>query len=187
MDLRPTTIPGCYLVGPEKHEDARGWLTKTYRRDVFEALGAGRRFEEHFHTFSRTGVLRGLHVQTPPAATGKLVTCLSGLVLDAALDLRRGSRSFGRHLLVELEGDAGAGIYLPPGVAHGFYVLAGPALLTYAMTSAYDPACDDGVLWSSAGIPWPDSGPLVSPRDAALPALADYPTPFELDDREAEE
>jgi dTDP-4-dehydrorhamnose 3,5-epimerase len=185
MDLTPTTIPGCYLVHPEKHEDARGWLTKTYRRDVFEALGAGQCFEEHFHTWSHAGVLRGLHVQVPPAATGKLVTCLSGLVLDAALDLRRGSPSFRGHVLVELEGGAGAGIYLPAGVAHGFYVLSGPALLTYAMTTAYDPAHDDGVLWSSAGIPWPDTRPLVSPRDAALPSVAQFSTPFEMDDQAA--
>jgi dTDP-4-dehydrorhamnose 3,5-epimerase len=183
MDLKATTIPGCYLVYPEYHEDARGRLAKTYRRSVFEALGAGRHFEEHFHTWSHTGVLRGLHFQTPPAATGKLVTCLYGLVLDAALDLRHGSPSFGRHLLLELEGSAGTGVYLPSGVAHGFYVLSGPALLTYAMTSAYDLAHDDGVLWSSAGIPWPDSRPLVSLRDGALPPLADFSTPFELDDQ----
>lgn len=187
MDLKPTTIPGCYLVDPEIHEDTRGSLTKTYRRGAFMVRGAGQHFEEHFHTWSHTGVLRGLHLQTPPAASGKLVTCLQGRVLDAALDLRLGSPSFGAHVLLELDGSAGAGVYLPAGVAHGFYVHSGPALLTYAMTAAYDPACDAGVLWSSAGISWPDTRPLVSSRDAALPPLADFSTPFLLDDQAAEE
>lgn len=187
MDLKPTTIPGCYLVDPEIHEDARGSLTKTYRRSVFEALGAGQHFEEHFSTWSHTGVLRGLHFQTPPSASGKLVTCLQGRVLDAVLDLRRGSPLFGGHVLFELDGSVGAGVYLPAGVAHGFYVLSGPALLTYAMTVAYDPLRDDGVLWSSAGVSWPDCRPLVSSRDAALPPLSDFSTPFVLDDQAAEE
>jgi dTDP-4-dehydrorhamnose 3,5-epimerase len=186
MDLRPTSIPGCYEVIPEFHEDARGCLGKTYTRSEFEARGAGRDFEEHFYTWSQARVLRGLHFQTPPSAAGKLVTCLHGRVLDAALDLRRDSPAFGRHILLELDGSVGAGLFLPIGVAHGFYVLSGPALLTYAMTAPYDPAHDEGVLWSSAGIPWPDSRPLVSSRDAALPLLADFSAVFEMGDQAGE-
>ena len=133
---------------------------------------------EHFHSLSTAGVLRGLHYQAPPVAGAKLVICASGRVADAVLDLRLGSDSYGYHLLVELDGAKADGIYVPRGLAHGFCVLSQSALMMYASTSRYDASADTGVLWSSAGIPWPVKEPLVSARDAGLPPLSAIRSPF---------
>jgi len=94
--------------------------------------------------------------------------------------LWRGSATYGRHIMLELSGEAGNMLYLPAGLAHGFYTLSPQALMVYKVTSVYAPQHDGGVLWSSAGIPWPDSDPLLSPRDRSFPTLADFDSPFAL-------
>jgi len=127
-------------------------------------------------SWSGPGVIRGLHFQRPPADVAKLVTCLAGEVLDAVVDLRAGSPTRGRHCLVDLSRDRANAVYVPEGCAHGFLVRHGEALVAYAQSGVHDPDHEGGVLWSSAGVPWPvgameEEDVVVSDRDAAFPPL----------------
>lgn len=178
LETRPTALPGCLELRPPRHADARGLFVKTFHADTFAALGLPTTWAEQFYSHSAAGVLRGLHFQTPPHAHDKLVTCLQGRVWDVVLDLRLGSPTYGRHAVVELSAELGNELFIPAGLAHGFCTLQGTATLLYAVTTGYVPAADAGVRWDSAGIPWPLAEPLLSARDAALPLLADYPSPF---------
>lgn len=177
MNLTATTIPGCLVVAPDAHTDARGSLTKTFAASRFAKAGLTAPFREHFYSRSRRGVLRGLHVQAPPHDGAKLVVCALGEVLDVVVDLRVGSPSFGRPLSHRLHGPGDA-LFVPAGVAHGFYVLSDECLLCYSTTAEYAPPSDDGIHWESVGAPWPDHDPIVSPRDARLRPFTDYRSPF---------
>jgi dTDP-4-dehydrorhamnose 3,5-epimerase len=178
MEFAATALPGVVEVRPAVARDRRGTFVKTFHRARFAEHGLSLDFAEAYYTVSHARVLRGLHFQLPPHDHAKLVFCAAGRVLDVALDLRRGSPTSGRHALVELSAEAGNGLYLPPGLAHGFYVLQAPAVVVYNQTSAYAPSHDAGVRWDSAGIPWPDADPVLSERDRGFPALADFPSPF---------
>jgi dTDP-4-dehydrorhamnose 3,5-epimerase len=121
-----------------------------------------------------------MHFQLPPADGAKLVICLSGSVMDVALDLRRGSPAYGQAAVMELSAVKCSAAYLPAGVAHGFYVREAPALLSYSVTTEYDPTLDTGIAWNSFGFCWPSTEPRLSPRDAVLPAFDDFESPFEF-------
>jgi len=173
-----TEIPGCLELQLPCAEDERGRLVKPFQRSVFADAGLPADFVEQFYSRSRAGVLRGLHFQTPPRGLAKLVTCVAGDAWDVVLDLRAGSPAYGRHVEVGLSAARANAILIPEGCAHGF--LAGDdAVLAYWVTAEHSPDHDAGVRWDSAGIPWPlDGAPTVSARDAALPALSDFTTPF---------
>ena len=181
MEFWPIGLPGCYEISSGVRGDERGRFVKTFHESEFKAAGLRTDLREAFFTVSRGGVLRGLHFQRPPADHAKLVCCTAGSILDAAVDLRRGSPTFGRHVLVELDGDLGSSIYLPRGLAHGFYVMTEQATVWYLVTSAHSPEHDTGIRWDSAGIPWPDPAPLVSERDRLFPRLEEFVTPFSYD------
>ena len=123
-------------------------------------------------------MLRGLHFQIPPHDHAKVIYCVMGTIRDVAVDLRRGSPTFRQFASIELGGDQGNGLYLPRGLAHGFYVLSEHAVVVCKTTTIYAPSHDAGIRWDSAGIPWPDREPIISGRDAALPTLAEFDTPF---------
>lgn len=173
-----TVIPGCIELRPKVMEDARGRFVKVFHRGAFAEMGLATEYSEEYYSTSRRGVIRGLHFQLPPWAHAKLVYCVQGRVQDVALDLRAGSPSLGRHALVELSGEAGNMLYLPPGLAHGFCVLSDTATLVYKVTSVYSAAHDAGILWNSAGIPWAEANPILSERDRSHPSLADFASPF---------
>jgi dTDP-4-dehydrorhamnose 3,5-epimerase len=177
MKLAATAIPGCFVVTPDSHSDVRGGLTKTFAASHFADAGLTAPFREHFHSWSRHGVLRGLHVQAPPHDGAKLVVCAAGEVLDVVVDLRAGSPAFGRPLSHSLRGPGDA-LLVPAGVAHGFYVVSDECLVCYSTTAEYTTPSDDGVRWDSVGAPWPDRDPLVSQRDAGLRPLSEYESPF---------
>ncbi len=174
FEKRETAIPGCFELVPRKTEDERGCFVKTFHRNGFESLGLKTGWREEYYSVSRKGVLRGLHFQLPPHDHVKLVYCTAGRVLDAVLDLRIGSPVYGQHLLCELDAEKANMLYLPKGVAHGFYTLSDSATMVYKVSTVYVPTCDTGILWNSAGIPWPDDQPTVSQRDGTLPALSDF-------------
>jgi dTDP-4-dehydrorhamnose 3,5-epimerase len=178
MDFRRCTIPGCYEIKPVILRDARGHFVKTWRQDAFAAAGLSFPHAEEFFTFSKRGVLRGLHLQTPPHDHWKVVCCVSGEALDAIVDLRRGSPTFGRSETVRLDGEAMTLLVLPPGIAHGFYVTGEHALLHYTVSTVHAPDHDAGIRWDSAGIAWPDPAPTLSARDAGLPPLSEFPDLF---------
>ncbi len=181
MRIVAADIPGVFDLLPEPKGDARGYLAKTFEAPVYAAAGLATRFEEELHTSSRRGVLRGMHFQTPPAVQAKVVFCEHGSVFDAVVDLRRGSPAFGRAVTRELTAESANGLYVPVGCAHGFVALSDEAVVSYRLTASFSPEDDAGILWSSVGIAWPVERPIVSERDASLPGLRDFTTPFVLE------
>ena len=177
MKVAATAVPGCLRIVPEVHDDERGSLTKTFVASSLAAAGVEVGFREQFHSVSRAGVLRGMHVQLPPHDGAKLVVCARGEVLDVVVDLRRGSPAFGRPVSCTLRAPGDA-LLVPAGVAHGFWVVSDECLLCYSTASEYDSQADGGVRWDSIDFAWPEERPLLSARDARLPTLADFASPF---------
>lgn len=178
MEANALALAGCWHLRPRIFRDHRGTFIKTFHGPTLAPWGAALELREEFFTTSTTGVLRGMHFQAPPSAHNKLVTCLGGEVLDVLLDLRRSSPTYGRHAAITLRGETADMVFAPVGVAHGFLVLRGEALLSYKTDAVHDPQRDLGLRWDSFGFAWPVSAPILSARDAAFPALADFLSPF---------
>lgn len=174
-------LPGCFEICPPVHADERGRLVKPFNRDWFATLDLPTDFAEDFYSVSQQGVIRGLHVQAPPMAHCKLVYCSDGCVWDVLLDLRGGSPTYGEHAALELCAETANMVYAPVGVAHGYCVLSAHACVHYKVSSVYSPTHETGIRWDSAGIDWPESAPVVSARDKALPLLGSFETPFLFD------
>lgn len=178
MKVTKTSIHGLLVLQPEVHYDTRGLFIESWqRRDFDAAIGRSVRFVQDNHSRSVRGVLRGLHFQRPPHALGRLVRVVHGRVFDVAVDLRRGSPSFGLWHGIELDGDELRMVWLPPGLAHGFLVLSESADFLYKTTGLRVPEAERCIRWDdpALGIAWPDMGhaPLLSPRDAAAPTMAE--------------
>nr|MDA8101138.1 dTDP-4-dehydrorhamnose 3,5-epimerase [Nitrospiraceae bacterium] len=171
-------IPGCLELTPRVMLDERGSFVKTFHQGMFSDQGLETRFAEEYYSRSRRGVLRGLHFQMPPHDHIKMVYCVSGSVLDVVVDLRKGSPAYGRHVQIELTADKANMLYIPRGLAHGFFVTGDHAIMLYNVTTVYAPEHDSGIRWDSAGIPWPSTTPIISKRDGAFPSLADFTSPF---------
>ena len=164
------------MVEPRVFEDPRGFFMETFHRERFAALGIREDFCQDNLSFSCKNTLRGLHYQYPHEQA-KLVQVLQGEIMDVAVDIRRGSPTFGRAVAVTLSESNRRQLFIPKGFAHGFCVLSEKALFSYKCSNFYAPECDRGVLWSDAaiGIQWPVADPLLSPKDAKLPRLRDIP------------
>jgi len=183
MQFEPLHIPGLMLVRPAKFEDARGFLSETFNLRAFAEAGLTPNFVQDNHSLSTAaGVVRGLHFQLPPRAQGKLVRVVRGAILDVAVDLRRGSPSFGRFAAVELSAANWRQLWIPAGFAHGFCTLEPDTEVIYKMTDFYDPGAERGLAWDDPdlGIPWPVSDPILSDKDRRLPRLAELPDCFEF-------
>ncbi|MBI4386850.1 MAG: dTDP-4-dehydrorhamnose 3,5-epimerase [Elusimicrobia bacterium] len=185
MKFIETELPGCYEILPLVSEDPRGSFVKTFHEESFARQGLSAHFSEDFFTVSNRNVLRGLHFHLPPRAHAKLVYCIQGSVLDAAFDLRKGSPAYGRHVTLELSAAKRNMLYLPVGLAHGFYVMSAEAVVVYKVTGSHSPAHDGGIRWDSAGIEWPGSDPILSDRDAKFPPLSEFKTPFVFEGKKA--
>ena len=177
MKFSSLSIPGCFLVDTEVSKDQRGSFTKFFHAEQFQQEGLEVSFKEDYITLSEARVLRGLHFQNPPADHAKLVLCLSGSVLDVTVDIRVGSPAYGKALGTRLDPN-GRAVYMPRGVAHGFYVTQAPATLLYKVTSVYSRENDSGIRWDSIDFAWPDPHPVVSDRDKSFVALRDFSSPF---------
>ena len=175
-----TPLADCFELRPVVHRDERGVFVKAFNREWFEELRLQNDWAEQYYSVSQKGVLRGLHFQLPPRDHAKLVFCTHGKVLDVAVDVRRGSPTFGLNFSVLLDAEVGNMMYLGTGLAHGFFTLSATATMIYSVTSVYDPALDSGIRWDSAGITWPDLQPRISARDRGLPSLAAFESPFEF-------
>ena len=178
MKVEPTSIPGCFIVEPPVFEDLRGRFVKVFHAPAFAGLGLVSSFAEDYYSVSHRGVLRGMHFQKPPSDHAKLVYCVDGEVLDAVVDLRRGSPTYGQHVTVELSATKANMIYVPRGLAHGFYTLSRQATMIYKVETVHAPADDAGVAWNGCGVAWPSPSPILSARDEGFPALADFNSPF---------
>jgi dTDP-4-dehydrorhamnose 3,5-epimerase len=171
----PTRLDGLVLLAPRIHADDRGFFVETYRADAWSSHGVPTEFVQDNHSRSRRGTLRGIHFQTRPGQ-GKLVRVARGRVLDVAVDLRRGSPTFGEWEAVELDDERGLQLYIPVGFGHGFCVLSETADFVYKCTAYYDPATEAGIRFDDpdVGVPWPQDIELsCSERDRTAPRLAD--------------
>ena len=174
FSFAPYELPGLVRIEARTMRDERGWFQETYQRSAFRAAGIAFDFgQDNVSWSARRGTLRGLHYQLSASAQGKLVRCVAGRVFDVAVDLRRGSPAFARWASIELAGDDGVLLWIPPGFAHGFQALADASALAYKTTAEYSPADERGIRWDDPriGVAWPVADPILSPRDAALPAL----------------
>lgn len=179
MQIETTALDGVVIVTPRRFGDARGWFTETWNADRMADAGIGLAYVQDNHSFSAAkGTLRGLHYQSPPRAQDKLVRCSRGAILDVAVDGRRGSPSYGKWVGVELSAANGRQLLVPKGFLHGFVTLEPDTEVQYKCTDVYAPDCDGGVRWDSVGIDWGLSDPVLSDKDRAAPAFADWQSPF---------
>jgi len=160
------------------HHDDRGDFVKVFQASALAAAAVDLGIAELFWSRSGRGVVRGLHFQVPPHAHTKLVSIVSGRALDAVVDLRTDTPTYGTHVTVDLDADAPVAVVVPTGCAHGFQSLADDTVVVYATTTEHAPDADRGIRWDSAGIDWPLPATAVSPRDAAFPALDEFASPF---------
>jgi dTDP-4-dehydrorhamnose 3,5-epimerase len=169
------SIPECMLIQPRVFPDDRGFFCETYKRSEFAANGIEAEFFQDNHSYSSRGVLRALHYQLPPRAQGKLVRVIGGKIWDVAVDIRRGSPTFGKWVGVELSDENKAMFWIPPGFAHGFVTLSESVHLLYKCTIEYDKASERGIRWDDPdlAVGWPIKDVLVSARDASLPSFKD--------------
>jgi dTDP-4-dehydrorhamnose 3,5-epimerase len=174
LNVHETSLPGVLLIEPKVFGDDRGFFMETYRTDEFREVGIADAFVQDNHSRSARGVLRGLHYQEPNAQ-GKLVRCTRGAIFDVAVDIRRGSPSFGRWFGLELSDGNKRMLWIPPGFAHGFCALEDNSDLVYKCTSLYDAASDRSLLWNdpAIGIEWPIAEPVLSERDANAARLTE--------------
>jgi len=174
MKVVETNLPGCVVLEPQVFGDERGFFYESFNRDKLTAIGLPPHFVQGNVSRSARGVLRGLHYQQPKAQ-GKLVSVLDGEVWDVAVDVRRGSPTFGQWTAVVLSADNKRHFWIPEGFAHGFVTLSETALFNYVCTDTYDRDADAGIRWNDAtlAIDWPVSTPSLSAKDAALPFLED--------------
>ena len=175
MRIEPAAIPEVAVVHPKTFGDERGFFLESWNRRAFAAAGLDVDFVQDNHSRSRRGVLRGLHYQVE-RPQGKLVRVVAGEILDVAVDLRRSSPTFGRHVSVVLSAENRQALWVPPGFAHGFLVLSDSADVLYKTTEYWYPEHDRTLLWSdpALGIHWPlDGPPILAAKDAAGRRLAD--------------
>lgn len=176
MRVTPTALPDVLLIEPDVFGDARGYFFETWHRDRYAEHGLPVRFVQDNVSRSQRGILRGLHLQQP-FAQGKLVQVLEGEVFDVAVDVRVGSRTFGRWVSERLSGENHKQLFVPEGFAHGFCVVSESALLHYKCTELYHPETELSVLWNDPdlGIDWPVQDPVLSKKDAAAAKLSAIP------------
>ena len=178
FELVPTGIEGCVEIRPRVFEDSRGKFVKLFHRGFFEELGLQSTYEEQYYSVSPARVIRGLHFQVPPMEHVKLVSCLKGAILDVVYDLRSGSPSSGQVFALELTSRKGNMLYVPEGLAHGFYVLSDQATFLSMNSRKFAPECDRGIRWDSIPFKWPDRDPIVSQKDREMVTLKDFNNPF---------
>jgi len=183
MEIRSLSIPDVKLVIPKRFGDSRGFFMETWSLRTFEAQGIPDRFVQDNHSLSATvGTIRGIHYQKAPTAQAKLVRVVRGAVYDIAVDLRRGSPTFGQYVGETLSAENGHQLYVPIGFGHAFCTIEPDTEVVYKVSDYYSPADDGGYRWDdpTIGVTWPLNGaePTISAKDATLPFLADQESPF---------
>lgn len=180
MEIIKTKIEGLLIVQPRVFADERGYFFESYNEDVFKKNGIDVHFAQDNQSLSNTGVLRGLHFQSPPFAQGKLVRVITGAVLDIAVDIRKNSPTYGEHVAIELNEDNKTMFYIPPGFAHGFATLKDNTIFSYKCTNVYNKASEGTVLWndSNLNINWNIENPILSEKDMAGTPFKEFVSPF---------
>jgi dTDP-4-dehydrorhamnose 3,5-epimerase len=183
MQITDTALPGVKLIQPVRHGDARGYFSEVYREEALAKAGVDVHFVQENQSLSATvGVVRGLHFQIAPMAQAKLVRVVAGAILDVAVDIRRGSPRYGKHVAVALSAVEGNQLCVPEGFAHGFCTLEPNTVVIYKVNRYWSPEHERGLLWNdpALGIDWQLCGrePVLSEKDRHYPSLADLPAHF---------
>lgn len=180
MQVEQTAVPGVLVLTPARFGDARGFFSESWNRQRMAEHGIDLEFVQDNHSLSAVvGTVRGLHFQAPPHAQDKLVRCGQGALFDVAVDIRKGSPTYGHWVGVELSAENGKQLLVPKGFLHGFITTQPNTEICYKCTDYYAPDCDGAVRWDSCGIDWGGEGtPVLSDKDAIAPALADFNSPF---------
>lgn len=174
MLITPTLLDGVFEIENKVFEDFRGKFVKTFHDDTFRSNGLECDFKESFYSVSKKGVLRGMHFQTTPHDHAKLVYVTSGKILDVAVDIRKGSETFGKYFATTLSNDNAKALYMAKGFAHGFLTLSDTATVVYLTTTVHSPEHDSGIRWDSFGFDWQSSyidQSLISDRDKLFGSL----------------
>jgi len=183
MKAQPTKLPGVWLLQPARIEDSRGYFVETYNAEVLRRVGIDAVFVQDNQSFSvAAGTVRGLHFQLPPEPQAKLVRVVRGRILDVAVDLRRGSPTYGQWHAEMLSAENGEQVFIPRGFAHGFCTLEPNTEVAYKVDHYFSPVCDSGILWNdpTLAIRWPIAphDAVLSPRDRKLGQFLDFVSPF---------
>lgn len=182
MEIEATELPGVLKLSPRRFQDDRGFFAETYSRRTSNDAGITADFVQDNHSLSmQKGTVRGLHFQGPPHAQAKLVRCGRGTIFDVAVDIRRGSPTYGQWVGYELSAENGAQLFIPAGFAHGFMTLQPESEIVYKCSDYYAPETEGAVRWDdpAVGIVWPlSTSALLSDKDAEAPLLADLDSPF---------
>jgi dTDP-4-dehydrorhamnose 3,5-epimerase len=186
MEFRTLGLDGPLEIIPRKIEDERGYFSETFRLADFQQRAGPVQFVQDNQSLSvKAGTVRGLHFQSHPAAQGKLVRCLAGKLIDVAVDLRRGSPTFGKWVSAVLSPEGCNQLWVPVGFGHGFCTLEPNSIISYRVTSYYSPENDKGVAWDDPeiGVDWPEIADpdTLSPKDRIQPSLADLPAYFSME------
>ncbi len=186
MNIIKTALEGVVIIEPRIFEDPRGYFFESFSERDFNAQVREVRFVQDNESMSSYGVMRGLHFQRPPFTQSKLVRCVKGAVLDVAVDIRKGSPTYGQHVAVELTEDNHRQFFVPRGFAHGFAVLSDTAVFQYKCDNFYAPQADGGIsiLDDSLGIDWriPTDKAILSEKDTKHPLLKDFDSPFDINE-----
>lgn len=184
MNATQTSIPGVVIIEPRLFKDDRGYFFESFSERDFNTQVREVKFVQDNESMSSYGVMRGLHFQRPPYTQSKLVRCVKGAVLDVAVDIRKGSPTYGQHVAVELTEENHRQFFVPRGFAHGFAVLSKTAIFQYKCDNFYHPEADGGIsiLDDSLGIDWhiPTDHAILSEKDTKHPLLKDFDSPFDF-------
>lgn len=183
MTIEELAIAGVLRITPRRFSDDRGWFSETHNDKALKAHGLDVAFVQDNQSFSaKAGTIRGFHLQTPPHAQAKLVRCIRGAIIDIAVDVRRGSSTYGKWVAEELSPETGRQLFIPAGFLHAFITLEAKTEVAYKVSDFYAPDCEAGVRWDDPTIafPWavPPGGPFLSAKDAIHPHLSDFQSPF---------
>lgn len=187
MEFRSAAVEGPLEIIPRKIEDDRGYFSEIFRlRDLIDRVGPVEFVQENQSLSVRSGTIRGIHFQPRPAAQGKLVRCLAGKLVDIAVDLRRGSVTFGKSVSIVLSPEENNQVWVPVGFGHAFCTLEPNSIISYRVTSYYSPEHDKGLAWDDPdiAIEWPSVADpeTLSKKDRKQPSLAELPTYFSMED-----
>ena len=180
MQIIKTELEGLLIIKPDVFEDERGYFFESYNREKFKKAGIDLKFVQDNESKSKKGVVRGLHLQSPPFEQGKLVRVMRGSVLDVAVDIRKNSPTFGKWASIELSGKNKWMYWIPPGFAHGFATLEDETIFFYKCTNVYNKDAERCFLWNDPdiNIDWGISNPVVSQRDNLAKRFRDFISPF---------
>jgi dTDP-4-dehydrorhamnose 3,5-epimerase len=180
MVAEKTFIEGLLVIKPKVFEDARGYFFESYNEKLLQAEGLHANFVQDNQSLSQKNVLRGLHFQAPPYAQGKLVRVIKGAVLDVVVDIRKNSKTYGKHFALELTEQNKTMLWVPEGFAHGFVTLQNDTIFYYKCTNYYNKESEGCVMWNDAqlGINWNVSDPLLSAKDKEGTPFASFVSPF---------